>query len=105
VWLISWLPGEATGFHDHGDSSGAFLVLLGELEEHRVSAGGADTGEILRTGDSRVFGSRYVHDVRSVSGAPAVSLHAYTPRLSVLNRYDLRPGGLVHTSAAPADQW
>ena len=23
VWVISWLPGQSTGFHDHGASSGA----------------------------------------------------------------------------------
>ena len=26
VWVISWLPGQATGFHDHGGSAGAFAV-------------------------------------------------------------------------------
>jgi Cysteine dioxygenase type I len=22
IWVISWLPGQSTGFHDHGTSSG-----------------------------------------------------------------------------------
>jgi cysteine dioxygenase type I len=35
IWVISWLPGQSTGFHDHGASSGAFLVATGILEEHR----------------------------------------------------------------------
>jgi hypothetical protein len=26
IWVISWLPGQSTGFHDHGESSGAFVV-------------------------------------------------------------------------------
>src|ERR1700749_374594 len=26
LWLISRLPGQSTGFHDHGGSSGAFVV-------------------------------------------------------------------------------
>ena len=43
VWLISWLPGQATGFHDHGGSAGAFAVVLGTLLERRV-AGGVATG-------------------------------------------------------------
>ena len=25
VWVISWLPGQATGFHDHGGSAGPDL--------------------------------------------------------------------------------
>jgi mannose-6-phosphate isomerase-like protein (cupin superfamily) len=105
VWLISWLPGEATGLHDHGHPSGAFLVLLGELVEHRVGPSWQDTARVLWAGDSRVFGPGYVHDVRNASSAPAVSLHAYSPRLTVLNRYDLRPSGLVRTASELADQW
>jgi Cysteine dioxygenase type I len=35
IWVISWLPGQSTGFHDHGESSGAFIVATGILEEHR----------------------------------------------------------------------
>ena len=26
VWLLSWLPGQSTGFHDHGGAAGAFAV-------------------------------------------------------------------------------
>ena len=36
VWLISWLPGQGTGFHDHGGSAGAFTVVWGTLEEHQA---------------------------------------------------------------------
>src|SRR5580700_8071617 len=35
IWVLSWLPGQSTGFHDHGASSGAFVVATGLLEEHR----------------------------------------------------------------------
>src|SRR2546423_6336547 len=34
AWLLTWLPGQGTDLHDHGGSSGAFLVLAGELTEH-----------------------------------------------------------------------
>jgi hypothetical protein len=27
IWLLSWLPGQHTGFHDHGDARGAFAVV------------------------------------------------------------------------------
>jgi len=46
VWVISWLPGQATGFHDHGGSAGAFAVVYGTLMERRV-AGAATTGQVL----------------------------------------------------------
>jgi predicted metal-dependent enzyme (double-stranded beta helix superfamily) len=37
VWVISWLPGQATGFHDHGGSAGAFTVVWGTLAERRMA--------------------------------------------------------------------
>ena len=45
VWLLSWLPGQSSGFHDHGESSGVMTVVRGELIERSLtlpqpSAGG-----------------------------------------------------------------
>jgi cysteine dioxygenase type I len=31
VWLLTWLPGQGTDLHDHGGSTGAFLVFGGTL--------------------------------------------------------------------------
>jgi len=77
VWLISWLPGQSTGFHDHGESSGAFVVATGILEEHRPG----EQALKIHPGQARAFGPDYAHDVRNVSPAPAVSIHAYSPPL------------------------
>src|SRR5262249_62062763 len=44
VWVISWLPGQATGFHDHGGSAGAFAVVWGTLMERR-GVGATTTGQ------------------------------------------------------------
>ncbi|MFJ8233200.1 cysteine dioxygenase [Streptomyces sp. NPDC094448] len=33
VWLLSWVPGQGTGAHDHGPSSGVLTVLRGRLTE------------------------------------------------------------------------
>src|SRR5262249_45680451 len=46
VWVISWLPGQATGFHDHGGSAGAFAVGWGTLMERR-GVGAITTGQGL----------------------------------------------------------
>ena len=44
----------------------------------------------------RAFGPHHVHDVRNSSaGSVAVSVHAYSPPLSAMTRYDLTPGGLA----------
>ena len=101
VWIISWLPGQSTGFHDHGGSAGAFAVVLGELEE--ATLGGSRT---LEGGEVRGFGERHVHDVRNTSSAPAVSVHVYSPPLSRMNRYDLDDDGeLVTLRSETAEDW
>ena len=93
VWLISWLPTQGTELHDHGGSAGAFTVLTGRLHE-AVVAGGSTRENERRSGETVGFGPRYVHDVRNMSEAPAVSVHAYSPPLKIMNYYDLADGGL-----------
>jgi predicted metal-dependent enzyme (double-stranded beta helix superfamily) len=101
IWLISWLPGQSTGLHDHGGSRGAFAVALGELEEHDL--GGR---RLVTTRQVRSFGAEYVHEVRNISAAPAVSVHVYSPPLSTMNRYELSPdGNLVRLIEETAAQW
>lgn len=91
IWVISWMPGQSTGFHDHGESSGAFVVATGILEEHRPG----DQPFVMLPGNSRAFGPDYRHDVRNVSLAPAVSIHAYSPPLTDMNEYELDGNQLV----------
>jgi len=33
VWLLTWMPWQGTGEHDHGGAAGAYTVLHGELTE------------------------------------------------------------------------
>ncbi|MGW4228631.1 cysteine dioxygenase [Streptomyces sp. NPDC004980] len=77
VWLLSWVPGQGSGRHDHGLSSGVLTVLDGELTEHTER--GTRT---LDTGAQRVFAPGYVHEVVNDSLEPAVSLHIYYPGLT-----------------------
>jgi hypothetical protein len=108
LWLISWLPGQSTGFHDHGGANGAFGVVWGELEEHVAARGTAAStfAGPVRAGKVRSFGPDYVHDVRnSCAGTVAVSMHAYSPPLSAMTRYDLTPGGLVARHTEGTGDW
>lgn len=100
VWLISWLPGQSTGFHDHGESAGAFTVVLGRLEEREP--GDART---VGAGESWTFGRDYVHDVRNASDAPAVSVHVYSPPLSSMRRYEETGAGLVEVAVEQTEDW
>lgn len=77
VWLLSWVPGQGSGLHDHGLSSGVLTVLDGELTE-RTERG----KRTLDAGAQRVFAPGYVHAVVNDSLEPAVSLHVYYPGLT-----------------------
>jgi predicted metal-dependent enzyme (double-stranded beta helix superfamily) len=113
LWLISWLPGQGTGFHDHGGSAGAFGVVWGHLDEcamRQAGIGGPAIGESavkrVSSGVVRSFGPKHVHDVQNTSkSAVAVSVHAYSPPLSEMTRYDLTPGGLVVAGTEGTTDW
>ncbi|MEU8916081.1 cysteine dioxygenase family protein [Streptomyces nigrescens] len=77
VWLLSWVPGQGSGRHDHGASSGVLTVLEGELTERAE-----DGPRTLTAGAQRVFAPGYVHEVVNDALTPAVSLHVYFPGLT-----------------------
>jgi hypothetical protein len=45
-----------------------------------------------------------VHDVSNASGEPALSIHAYSPPLTAMRRYDMTPAGLVQKATQNAEQ-
>ncbi|ALC29588.1 cysteine dioxygenase family protein [Streptomyces bacillaris] len=77
VWLLSWVPGQGSGRHDHGRSAGVLTVLEGELTEHTERG-----SRSLGAGAQRAFAPGYVHEVVNDSLEPAVSLHIYHPGLT-----------------------
>jgi quercetin dioxygenase-like cupin family protein len=97
LWLISWPPGSSTGWHDHGSAAGAYTVLTGSLVEQQFDGGLqlADVGP----GDARAYAAGLVHNVQNRSGESVLSLHAYSPRLDAMNRYEFR-GDRVQLIAA-----
>jgi predicted metal-dependent enzyme (double-stranded beta helix superfamily) len=106
VWLLSWLPGQRTGFHDHGRSAGAFTVVQGCLRERAAPGGRPEpAGATLLPGSVRWFGPRYIHDVGNESAAPAISVHAYSPPLTTMDRFAVSGGRLVRAAAEMAGQW
>ncbi|WP_415952645.1 cysteine dioxygenase [Streptomyces sp. KLOTTS4A1] len=78
VWMLSWLPGQGTGLHDHGSSSGVLTVLDGELTEH--TRGGRT--KALGAGAQQVYAPGSVHEIVNDGLEPAVSLHIYYPGLT-----------------------
>jgi hypothetical protein len=92
VWLIGWAIGQATELHDHGGSLGGLTVVSGVLAEHRWAPhrGGIRTRR-RRAGRSQSFRLGHVHDVVNPGVGPAVSVHAYSPPLTVMSYYALDP--------------
>jgi hypothetical protein len=88
LWLLSWLPGQGTGAHDHGGAAGSFTVLLGELaESYRYPSGPIRTlGHTV--GSAIGFGAGRAHDLRNSGTAPAASVHAYSPPLVETRKYE-----------------
>lgn len=105
AWLLTWLPGQGTDWHDHGEGSGSYVVLQGALTEQEATAGGGDQrlrpgqtpGRLIRS-EQRSFGRRYVHRLTNLGLDPAVSLHVCTPRLTVMTPYAERDG-FLHPAA------
>lgn len=104
VWLISWTKDQGTQLHDHGGSSGAFTVVEGTLSEASWSELSRTLAEqTRRAGDTVVFGKNYVHDVRNLDEPTAVSVHAYSPPLSLMNYYDTEADGLIRLASVWTD--
>ncbi len=106
IWLLSWLPGQRTGLHDHGEAAGAFAVAQGALRETLARPGSLQLRHRpAPEGTVRSFGEQHLHDMANVSAVPAVSVHAYSPPLTAMRRYEMTPSGLtlVRTDHAELD--
>lgn len=106
AWLLTWLPGQGTPWHDHGGSAGAFVVLQGALVERTARHGVVrGTRRIHGRGASHAFGPEYVHRVTNEGSDPAVSLHVYAPRLAAMTDYEDRDGVLEAVATRTAEAW
>jgi quercetin dioxygenase-like cupin family protein len=94
AWLICWMPGHDTGFHDHDLSSGAVTVLTGTVVEERLGIG-TTSANAYSAGETFDFTPQEIHRVVHAGAEPAVTLHAYSPRLRRLGAYAVTPTGAL----------
>jgi quercetin dioxygenase-like cupin family protein len=94
AWLICWMPGHDTGFHDHDHSSGAVTVVSGQVREDRIGAGWEVETHTYGAGDVFSFVSGNIHRMRHVGDEPAVSIHVYSPKLQIMGAYAFGQGGM-----------
>jgi predicted metal-dependent enzyme (double-stranded beta helix superfamily) len=95
IWLICWMPGHDTGFHDHDLSSGAVVVAQGTVVEERLRMGGPPSVRRYVPGDIFDFSPVDIHRVLHAGATPATTLHAYSPPLRRMGAYLIDPGGAL----------
>ncbi len=92
------MPGQRTGFHDHDRSGVGLCCAQGCLDEGLLVLGAKAEPVRMTPGVSRNGPGGYIHSVAHVEGAPAVSIHAYSPPLEVVGQYSQdATGRLVRT--------
>jgi len=97
VWLLSWLRSQGTELHDHGESGAAFTVVVGTLTETRPDPQGRLVPLKLRVGQAQTVEPGAIHDVVNDHAEPAVSIHAYSPRLERMTYYTRAAGRITAT--------
>ncbi len=110
VWLIGWSPGVRLPLHDHGGVSGAIYVVRGALDERFGSLpfnGQALRHRVLTRGQGHALGTQHVHEVTNAGTVTAYSIHAYTPRLRLMNGYvvDEAQGTLARNGLVEHTEW
>ncbi len=60
---------------------------------------------MVGAGKSRAFGPNLVHNVRNACEVPVVSVHAYSPPLTEMTRYDVTAEGFVARRTESLREW
>ena len=101
AWVLSWMPGQGTGFHDHYISGVGLCVARGCVREDIMVYGGEPQSRRLCEGSTRQGGPGYIHRVNHDDGMPAVTVHVYSPRLDWVGQYRLAEDGVVLREVRP----
>jgi predicted metal-dependent enzyme (double-stranded beta helix superfamily) len=101
AWVLSWMPGQGTGFHDHYISGVGLCVAAGSVVEDQMRYGQDHVARLLVPGDTRQGGPGYIHRVAHHGGEPAVTVHVYSPRLDWVGQYRLDAEGIVRREVSP----
>jgi predicted metal-dependent enzyme (double-stranded beta helix superfamily) len=102
VYVISWMSGHDTGFHDHDHSAAAITVLQGAITEERL-AFNETVKTLLTDGDSVTIAKEAIHRVRHAGTQPAITLHAYSPPLARVGTYEIADDGALLRHPRPAE--
>lgn len=92
LYLMTWLPGQATCIHDHGQAVTACEILRGALLEERFALHRGNHvrklgDELGRPGVVEVHGADVIHRVTAIE--PTISLLLYLPGAGAYNTFEL----------------
>jgi predicted metal-dependent enzyme (double-stranded beta helix superfamily) len=98
IWVLSWMPGQGTGFHDHDLSSVGLACAQGAVTERQMLLPTGATTVEMSAGTSRRGGPGYIHSVAHCGGEPAITIHAYSPPLERVGQYRVDEAGVLRRS-------
>jgi Cysteine dioxygenase type I len=99
IWVLCWMPGQSTGFHDHDVSGVGIAIARGMILERQLRLPTGATALELRPGSTRQGPAGYIHSVAHGEGAPAVSIHCYSPPLMKVGQYRVDTEGVLRRDA------
>ena len=94
-WLIMWMPGQGTGFHDHAISGVGLVGVDGAVTEKQMRLPSGSFDVEVRNGDTREGPAGYIHSVAHLEGTPAITIHSYSPPLMEVAQYRVDENGVL----------
>jgi hypothetical protein len=99
IWVLCWMPGQSTGFHDHDVSDVGIAIGRGMVIERQLRLPTGATAQELRLGHTRQGPAGYIHSIAHGEGVPAVSIHCYSPPLMKVGQYSVDEDGVLRRNA------
>ncbi len=94
-WMIMWMPGQGTGFHDHAISGVGLVGVEGAVTEKQMRLPSGSFDVEVRNGDTREGPAGYIHSVAHLEGTPAITIHSYSPPLMEVAQYRVDENGVL----------
>lgn len=102
VWVATWPTFQGTLLHSHDYATSAFRTVRGVLTEIRPDERGRLLPRKFGPGLTSVIGPGEIHDLRNELADAAVTIHAYSERLTSITYYDWDAGVITESGRVDA---